>query len=104
MGVVRRTLRKCLQKFFCENRISGRKTRFSQKFDRIFTKFPRLNRENWIPRKTFFSDFRNFSATIQFSQKSAFLRKILKNWRFAKISVFAKIGNFAKIGIFAKNT
>jgi hypothetical protein len=50
MGILRRTLQKCLLKIFCENRISGRKTRFSRKSDRIFAKFPRLNCKNRILR------------------------------------------------------
>jgi hypothetical protein len=41
--------------FFCENQISGQKTRFLQKSNRIFAKFPRLYRKNRIPRKTIFA-------------------------------------------------
>jgi hypothetical protein len=66
MGVLRRTLQKCLQKFFRENQISGRKTRCSQKSDRIFVKFPRLNCENRIPRKTFFTIFADFPQLYDF--------------------------------------
>jgi hypothetical protein len=38
MGILQQTLRKCLLKFFCKNRISGRKTRFLQKSDRYTAK------------------------------------------------------------------
>jgi hypothetical protein len=48
MGMMRRTLQKCLLKCFCKNRILGRKTRFSQKSDRILAKFPRLYCKNWV--------------------------------------------------------
>jgi hypothetical protein len=87
MGILRRTLRKCLLKIFRENRISGRKTRFSRKSDRIFAKFPRLNRENRIPRKTVFTIFADFPQLYDFRDithaKIGFREKLFS--RFSRI-------------------
>jgi hypothetical protein len=41
MRIMRRTLQKCLQNFFHKNRLSGRKTQFSQKYNLISAKFPK---------------------------------------------------------------
>jgi hypothetical protein len=79
MGILRRTLQKCLLKIFRKNWILGRKTRFSRKSNRIFVKFPGLNRKNRIPPKIFFHDFRGFSAKLRFSQNIYFYDPIREN-------------------------
>jgi hypothetical protein len=56
--------------FFCKNRFSGRKTRFSQKSNRISAKFPKAFHKNRIPQKKKFPNFRKLFCCLPiFSKK-----------------------------------
>jgi hypothetical protein len=102
MGILRRTLRKGLLKIFRENRISGTKTRFSRKSARIFAKFPGLNRENRIPRKTFFTIFADFPQLYDFREVN-FLHDPFRENRIPR-KTFARFSRiFRNSTIFAKD-
>jgi hypothetical protein len=64
MGKLRQTLQKYLHNFFCENRFSQQKTRFSLKSDRESANFPTPNCENRV-----FADY-NSENQENISQKS----------------------------------
>jgi hypothetical protein len=95
---------KCLQKIYHENRISGQKTRFSRKSDRIFAKFPGLYPENWIRQKTFFTIFAFFPLLYDFCKKYLYdptrKNRISQKSFFTIFAIFLQVYDFCKINIY----